>query len=307
MSADVKSREAILRAISEFDAIGRSEFLSRYGFRNAKKYLLAFEGRLYEAKAILGVAYGFEHPNEGPLKGSDFRGDRYTVKLKLESLGFNVVEKNKGESARESLLVNNGSTSKEYIINQNENILREGRARTIKNNQQSVEKEDYETSEDHQYIGYLSVQENPSGYSYSQVLFLVDENGYPIDYSYTDKLTVNETQRILFGTTLRHYLITKVFGTQLLDEIANKPSIIFVDSEDLLAIRENIEIPVFYLDLKERNENGEIGLVTNKNFSNDRVKAKDVLETCEGNFDISEPFSRITEAITKNEDTSKKV
>ena len=159
-------------------------------------------------------------------------------------------------------------------------------------------------STNQQYIGYLSVLEVPSGNGYSQVLFIVDENGYPVDYAYTDNITITETQRLLFGTTLRHYLITKVFGTQLLDDIESVPSILFVDSEDLLAIRENIEVPVFYLDRNKRYENSEKGLVTNEKYSNDRVEAKGILETCEENFDISEPFSRITEAITNNEDTS---
>lgn len=161
-------------------------------------------------------------------------------------------------------------------------------------------------SENQHYVGYLSVLEEPSDNSYSQVLFIVDENGYPIDYAYTDNLTVTETQRILFGTTLRHYLITKVFGTQLLDDIEHVPSILFVDSEELLAIRENIEIPVFYLSINKKYENSEKGLVTNEKYSNDKVEAKGILETCEANFDISEPFSRITEAITNNEDISEK-
>ena len=97
MSADVTSREAVIRAISEFDAIGRVEFLSRYGFGEAYRFFLFFNGRLYDAKAILGVAYGFEYPNKGPLRGSDFRGDRHTVRKKLVSLGFDVAEKTNGE------------------------------------------------------------------------------------------------------------------------------------------------------------------------------------------------------------------
>jgi len=92
-------------------------------------------------------------------------------------------------------------------------------------------------------------------------------------------------------------LVTTVFGTQLLDDVENVPSILFVDSDDLLAIRENVEIPVFYLDIKKRYENIKTSLVTNKKFSNDRVDATDILETCEVNFDISEPFSRIAEAV----------
>jgi len=97
-----------------------------------------------------------------------------------------------------------------------------------------------------------------------------------------------------------------VFGTQLLDDIEHIPSILFVDSEDILAIREYIEIPVFYLDIKTKYESSEKGLVTNEKFTHDKVNAKGILETCEANFDISEPFSRITDAISNFKDASEK-
>lgn len=160
-------------------------------------------------------------------------------------------------------------------------------------------------SENQQYVGYLSVLESPSGNSYAQALFIVNEKGYPIDYAYTDHLIVTKIQQILFGATLRHYLITKVFGTQLLEDIENVPSIIFVDSEDLLAIRENIEIPVFYIDTNKKDEHIEKGLITNEKYSFDKEEAKDILETCAENFDIYEPFSRITEAVTNKEASEK--
>src|SRR5262249_21254342 len=46
--------------------------------------------RLYDSKAILGVAHGFAVPDEGPLRASDFSGGEATVKRRLEDLGFEV-------------------------------------------------------------------------------------------------------------------------------------------------------------------------------------------------------------------------
>jgi hypothetical protein len=39
----------------------------------------SFEGREYDTKAIAGVAYGNDHPDEGPLAASAFSGGLGTV------------------------------------------------------------------------------------------------------------------------------------------------------------------------------------------------------------------------------------
>lgn len=48
-------------------------------------------GELCDSKAIVGAAYGFQYPDEGPLKPADFSAGEATVALKLQSLGFEVV------------------------------------------------------------------------------------------------------------------------------------------------------------------------------------------------------------------------
>jgi hypothetical protein len=48
-------------------------------------------GRLYDSKAIAGVAFGYEHPERGPLSNDEFSGGEQTVQAKLEELGFEVV------------------------------------------------------------------------------------------------------------------------------------------------------------------------------------------------------------------------
>ena len=88
--SDIQSRKAILAAVEEFNQLGRESFLAKYGFGHARRYFLDFDGKLYDSKAITGVAHGYEFPNEGPLESSEFSGGEVTVKRKLEELGFKV-------------------------------------------------------------------------------------------------------------------------------------------------------------------------------------------------------------------------
>jgi MoxR-like ATPase len=83
------SREAVLAAMAEFDNVGREEFLAKYGFHPARDILVLQEGRRYDSKPILAAAHGYEHPDLGPLRPSEFSGGRPTI-TKLENLGFEV-------------------------------------------------------------------------------------------------------------------------------------------------------------------------------------------------------------------------
>jgi 5-methylcytosine-specific restriction protein A len=89
--ADIQSSTAILQAIDEFRTLGRPGFLSKYGFSEARRYFVVRDGHLYDSKAIMGVAHGYEFPEEGPLIPAHFSGGEATVKRKLEALGFEVV------------------------------------------------------------------------------------------------------------------------------------------------------------------------------------------------------------------------
>jgi 5-methylcytosine-specific restriction protein A len=87
---DLTSRDAVLAAIHEFDAKGRAAFLATYEFEQSRVYFLHHEGRNYDSKAIVGVAYGKQHGT--PLKASDFSGGEKTVVKCLQRLQFSIVE-----------------------------------------------------------------------------------------------------------------------------------------------------------------------------------------------------------------------
>ena len=90
MTLRVTKRESVLRAVAEFDRLGRSSFLRKYRYGEARSYFLVVEGRRYDSKAICGVAHGYENPGEGNLPPEDFSGGRATVVELLERLGFEV-------------------------------------------------------------------------------------------------------------------------------------------------------------------------------------------------------------------------
>ncbi|WP_199741886.1 hypothetical protein [Corallococcus sp. CA047B] len=94
---ELTSREAVLAAVTAYRELGRKAFLKKYGFGPAHSYFLKYEDALYDSKAIVGVAMGFQHPDRGPLTSADFRGGDAAVKAKLEELGF-TVEVHKGQA-----------------------------------------------------------------------------------------------------------------------------------------------------------------------------------------------------------------
>ena len=49
----------VVRAIREYDRLGPERFFSEHGFAPTTTYEVAWEGRRYPPKAILGTAYEF--------------------------------------------------------------------------------------------------------------------------------------------------------------------------------------------------------------------------------------------------------
>ncbi|PQO21870.1 HNH endonuclease [Rhodobacteraceae bacterium WD3A24] len=95
-------RAAVLRAITEFDQLGRDAFLHQYGFGRSLLYFLRHDGKLYDSKAIIGVAHGYSGSNRSALAATQFAGGEATVAQTLRGLGFQV-QVSAGPPARASL------------------------------------------------------------------------------------------------------------------------------------------------------------------------------------------------------------
>lgn len=133
---------------------------------------------------------------------------------------------------------------------------------------------------------------------FSEALILVDENGYPIDYRYTDKISVTEIQRAFYGAKLKEYLSTEIFGARLLDDLEHQPSILLVNEKDLLELRNQIDYPIIFIQNEKSNRNNlRHTKLTHPENEQDLEKSEVLLIKCEKKFDILEPFNRINQAI----------
>jgi 5-methylcytosine-specific restriction protein A len=90
--ANLLTREAVLLAVAEYEAIGRDAFLVKYGFGKARDYYLEVDGRHYDSKAIAGAAYGYL-PGRTALTSNQLTGGITDAAAKLIELGFTVNER----------------------------------------------------------------------------------------------------------------------------------------------------------------------------------------------------------------------
>ncbi len=88
--------EAVLAALKEHDELGRSAFLDLYGFKGARDYFLAVDGKNYDSKAIVAVAHKYLADGQA-LKPSQLSGGISDAAGKLKALGFTVTKP--GENA----------------------------------------------------------------------------------------------------------------------------------------------------------------------------------------------------------------
>ena len=82
------TRDDVLRAIKDYDRLGPEQFFSKHGFAPTTTYELAWEGRRYPPKAILGTAFEFATGHR--LASSDFEGGKSGAVKVLGKLGFAV-------------------------------------------------------------------------------------------------------------------------------------------------------------------------------------------------------------------------
>lgn len=86
----ITDKSSVIKAIDECDRLGHDTFLTTYGYKPSRSYFLLYQGNEYPSKAIVGVAFKYQHLGTA-LEASEFNGGNATVKPLLERLGFQVV------------------------------------------------------------------------------------------------------------------------------------------------------------------------------------------------------------------------
>ncbi|WP_109001522.1 HNH endonuclease [Streptomyces rishiriensis] len=97
------TRAAVLKTIAEYDQLGRSKFLARYGFSEARSYNLLHEGREYDSKAVAGVAHKWDHGRA--LLPKEFSGGKDHAAAWLKRAGFEIKAVKNPDWARDEIIM----------------------------------------------------------------------------------------------------------------------------------------------------------------------------------------------------------
>lgn len=99
------------------------------------------------------------------------------------------------------------------------------------------------SSTDQLRLGFLETLE-VDGRGFIGGLLITNQNGRPLEFQCTTPVKPNRTQEILFGETLRAWLLGELIGGTLVERVAIKPDLIITGDAVLLELRNHTSIPV---------------------------------------------------------------
>ena len=150
-------------------------------------------------------------------------------------------------------------------------------------------------------IGFLTVTEHAEHGLFGGYLIL-NVSGRPLEFHCTAPLKPSRAQEILYGPTLRPFLLGEQIGQTLLAKAKVKPFLVCVDDEAMLAAREFCDVPLVLVHADETAPaTGSFALGRRQVLAASEEHRNIVLEKWSAAhadaLDLSEPFTRIREAL----------
>lgn len=91
-------------------------------------------------------------------------------------------------------------------------------------------------------LGYVA--QVGDGHNYVGGLFVVTPEGDPLDFAYTEPVTLSPLERFLLGARTDAYLLARVMMPALLAQAKVRPSVILLDETSLLLRRPKADVPL---------------------------------------------------------------
>ena len=191
-------------------------------------------------------------------------------------------------------------------------------------------------------LGFLTVIDHPQ-HGLCGGYLVLNRCGRPLEFHCTTPIKPNRAQEILYGPTLKPFLYGEQIGQALLSKSKSETLLICTDQEAALAVSDYTEVPVVLVLSHAAPPTAETPRIDHASTAGDRAaevtrrldaahpgspvlycfglgrnelalpdgsaeKSKQIAERLGGlaeSFDLSEPFSRIREAIEEAERASR--
>jgi hypothetical protein len=150
------------------------------------------------------------------------------------------------------------------------------------------------------YLGYLSCPQDAAN-AFLGALMVTDYRARPKHFSFVSPIRPTKIQKILYGSTLEEHVKIDVIGQKLLKDLPIVPDVLFVDTQELLAVRRIADIPTAFLSksLDDEDNPGRLTTLeydTGSNMGDQKIVGQ-VLASLETFVDLVEPFTRMRDAL----------
>ncbi|MBM4077822.1 MAG: hypothetical protein FJ267_19510, partial [Planctomycetes bacterium] len=139
-------------------------------------------------------------------------------------------------------------------------------------------------------------------------LLVTNKFGRPLEFQCTAPVKPNRAQQILYGPTLRPFVLSELIGRTLVEKVSAKPHLVLIDTDSMLDLRQHIPIPVGYvrsLDTKQNSKSdfttqiGKVSIVVHPDFEKDLADFDKSARQIPHEANLIEPFERIHEALAE--------
>lgn len=139
-------------------------------------------------------------------------------------------------------------------------------------------------------------------------LLVTNQHGRPLEFQCTTPVKPNRTQEILYGETLKPWLLGELIGGTLLERVSIKPDLIVISDPHILELRNHTAIPVACTSAADSVGNKSaagtlaIGTQRLRFHTAHHADAETISKRCHlipDQADLTEPLERVREALTE--------
>lgn len=92
-------------------------------------------------------------------------------------------------------------------------------------------------------IGYLAALETDDG-AFVAGLLVTNRFGRPLEFQCTNTVRPTHAQTLLYGRTLRPFLLGELMGRALLERLGTAPDLLLTDNDAILELRNHVSVPM---------------------------------------------------------------
>ena len=152
-------------------------------------------------------------------------------------------------------------------------------------------------------LGFLTAVEDAER-GFVGGLLVTNRYGRPLEFQCTAPVKPNRAQQILYGPTLRPFVLGELLGRTLLEKVGVKPTLVLLESDEIIDLRQHVSMVVAFLKSPKPGDPNLLPIGMNAisfhpDYASDRTDIAKQAQLIPAEADLREPFERVREALAE--------